>query len=194
MKFFFALAAVLTANAGLAQTPIKLTVDLTDAPRRILHATETMPVQPGPMTLVYPKWIPGEHGPTGPIDNSGRAGDCSCRNRRAGEVGARCDGHVRLPPHGACGCDAARHQDGLPRGSGGQVLGGWLNQREPRAAELEHSVLYPAGKGAADVMVTPSLSYPAGWKFGTALDSAGSPTAGNGAADGQLQDRVAGTA
>jgi len=26
-----------------------------------------MPVTPGPLTLLYPKWIPGEHGPTGPI-------------------------------------------------------------------------------------------------------------------------------
>ena len=26
-----------------------------------------MPVKPGPLTLYYPKWIPGEHGPDGPI-------------------------------------------------------------------------------------------------------------------------------
>ncbi len=52
-----------------AQTPITLHVDLTDAPRKILHATETVPVHPGPVTLVYPKWIPGEHMPSGPIDN-----------------------------------------------------------------------------------------------------------------------------
>src|ERR1700693_760354 len=49
--------------------PITLNLDLTDAPRKILHATEELSVQPGPLTLVYPKWIPGEHGPTGPIDN-----------------------------------------------------------------------------------------------------------------------------
>ena len=58
-------AATLAASAQ--STPITLSVDLTDAPRKILHATETIPVQPGPLTLVYPEWIPGEHGPTGPI-------------------------------------------------------------------------------------------------------------------------------
>ncbi|HYY41081.1 MAG TPA: hypothetical protein VE775_00025, partial [Pyrinomonadaceae bacterium] len=47
--------------------PIELTLDATDAPRKILHARMTIPVQPGPLTLVYPKWIPGEHGPTGPV-------------------------------------------------------------------------------------------------------------------------------
>src|SRR5579875_2871674 len=64
---FAVLAPALHAQS--ARQPITLAVDLTDAPRRILHATETIPVQPGPMDLVYPKWIPGEHGPTGPIDN-----------------------------------------------------------------------------------------------------------------------------
>src|SRR5205814_320831 len=38
-----------------------------DAPRRIFHSTISIPVGPGPLTLIYPKWIPGEHGPTGPI-------------------------------------------------------------------------------------------------------------------------------
>ena len=57
-------------EAQTAGQPITLRVDLTDAPRKILHATERMPVEhAGRMTLVYPKWVPGEHGPTGPIDN-----------------------------------------------------------------------------------------------------------------------------
>src|SRR5580692_2910046 len=65
-----ALAAVLASTVVGAQTaPITLSVDLTDAPRKILHATEVMPVTAGPLTVVYPKWIPGEHGPTGPIEN-----------------------------------------------------------------------------------------------------------------------------
>jgi len=62
-------AASLAATPASAQAPITLAVDLTDAPRKILHAVETIPVQPGPLTLLYPKWIPGEHMPSGPIDN-----------------------------------------------------------------------------------------------------------------------------
>ncbi len=46
---------------------ITLTVDATEAPRAIVHAKEEIPVAAGPLTLVYPKWIPGEHGPTGPV-------------------------------------------------------------------------------------------------------------------------------
>src|SRR3954465_6877591 len=53
-------------SAGPAQT-IKLTVDATHAPEKILHAQLEIPVTAGEVKLVYPKWIPGEHGPTGPI-------------------------------------------------------------------------------------------------------------------------------
>ena len=64
--FLVLLAAV---HAQSATQPIQLNVDVTDGPRKILHAVETMPITPGAHTLVYPKWIPGEHGPTGPIDD-----------------------------------------------------------------------------------------------------------------------------
>src|ERR1700752_2836053 len=54
---------------GHTSEPIILHVDLTDAPRHILHAHEQIPVTAGPLELEYPQWIPGDHRPTGPIDN-----------------------------------------------------------------------------------------------------------------------------
>jgi Peptidase M61 N-terminal domain len=48
---------------------VRLVVDATDAPRHLLRAQLVLAVRPGPLTLAYPKWIPGEHGPTGPIVN-----------------------------------------------------------------------------------------------------------------------------
>src|SRR5260370_29654689 len=58
----------LFCGAVFAQNkPITLYVSAMDAPRNILHAKLHIPAQPGPLILVYPKWIPGEHGPTGPI-------------------------------------------------------------------------------------------------------------------------------
>src|SRR3984885_11880998 len=68
---FFVLALivpVLAQNASNAPT-ITIAVDASDAPRKIIHAQLTIPAAPGSMTLYYPKWIPGEHGPTGPIQN-----------------------------------------------------------------------------------------------------------------------------
>ena len=57
-------------RAGLAQSErptITLAVDATEVARRVLHARETISARPGPLTLLYPQWIPGEHGPTGPV-------------------------------------------------------------------------------------------------------------------------------
>src|SRR5262245_10046261 len=61
------LGSLLLAASPVAAADITLSVDAREAPRKILHARETIPVAPGPLELVYPKWLPGEHGPTGPI-------------------------------------------------------------------------------------------------------------------------------
>src|ERR1700732_4651301 len=61
------LLVLATAALSSAQSPITISVDASDAPRRIFHAALHIPAKPGPFTLLYPKWIPGEHGPTGPI-------------------------------------------------------------------------------------------------------------------------------
>src|SRR5436190_11492800 len=47
--------------------PIELSLDATEAPRKLLHARLVIPAAPGPLTLYYPKWIPGEHSPSGPV-------------------------------------------------------------------------------------------------------------------------------
>ncbi len=53
--------------AAPAAPHITIALDATDAPRKILHAQLTIPAAPGTLTLYYPKWIPGEHAPSGPV-------------------------------------------------------------------------------------------------------------------------------
>src|SRR5689334_21141930 len=65
-RISFAISLAFFAAAAFAQ-PITLAVDATEAPRGLLHARLTIPVAAGPRTLFYPQWIPGEHGPTGPL-------------------------------------------------------------------------------------------------------------------------------
>ena len=55
------------AAAPAAPAAITLAVDASQAPQKIFHARLTISAAPGPLTLLYPKWIPGEHGPTGPV-------------------------------------------------------------------------------------------------------------------------------
>ena len=157
------------AVAQTAAKPITLEVDLNDAPRRILHATEIMPASAGPMTLVYPEWIPGEHGPTGPIDNLAgliiTAGGQRVKwERDKVDMFAF---HINVPA-GATELDikldflATAEPTGFSAGASTSANLALLSWNE--------IVLYPAGAKASEVMITPSLKLPAEWKFGTALE------------------------
>ena len=63
------LLQLLAMTARAQSLVIKMNVDATEAARNLLTTTLTIPVKPGPLSLFYPKWIPGEHSPTGPIND-----------------------------------------------------------------------------------------------------------------------------
>ncbi len=63
----FVSIGTIAGTLGLSAQNISLTVDATKTQNKILHAHLVMPVKSGPLTVYYPKWIPGEHGPDGPI-------------------------------------------------------------------------------------------------------------------------------
>ncbi len=72
LRAFILPFVTIVATSVCAQTPpqpILITADLTDAPRKLIHADMEIPVVPGPVTLTAAKWIPGTHRPSGPIDN-----------------------------------------------------------------------------------------------------------------------------
>src|SRR5437660_12189785 len=62
----FVLLPALMAKGG---PTIQLSVDASEAPRKIFHARLKIPATAGTLTLYYPKWIPGEHAPDGPVTN-----------------------------------------------------------------------------------------------------------------------------
>src|SRR5678815_2909239 len=69
LVFVLALFVFSVSSISGQITSIKLSVDAHQASRNILHVKLTIPVQPGSLTLFFPKWIPGEHTPTGPIND-----------------------------------------------------------------------------------------------------------------------------
>jgi predicted metalloprotease with PDZ domain len=158
-------AALLAAatRAGASAAPIVLVVDAREAPRNILHVQETMPVsQAGPLTLVYPKWIPGEHGPTGPIENLAALrveanGAPLAWQRDLVDLYAF---HVDVPA-GATQLSVSFDQlmtSQDPMSTPNMVIVNW-----------NRVLLYPAGSTSDDVAVKPSIQLPDGWSFGTAL-------------------------
>jgi hypothetical protein len=65
-RLAFVAAVVAFLSAAPAQEPrltIRVAADITEAARRIVHARLVIPAKPGPLTLVYPKWLPGTHSP-----------------------------------------------------------------------------------------------------------------------------------
>jgi predicted metalloprotease with PDZ domain len=59
--------AALSCTAAIA-ADLSVRVDARDVARKRLHVALRLAAKPGPLTLVYPKWMPGEHGPTGPLE------------------------------------------------------------------------------------------------------------------------------
>jgi len=66
------LCAVMFLYSGSkAETQMKIVVDATDLPRKLLRSEQTLALPDDTVSLLYPKWIPGIHGPKGPIQNLG---------------------------------------------------------------------------------------------------------------------------
>ena len=160
-----------TAQAA-DRAPILLHVDMTDAPRHLIHVHEEIPVPAGPVTLEYPEWIPGNHRPTGPIDNVAglfiRANGQTLAWRRD-EVDMY-GVHVDVP-EGAGKLDVNFDFLVAPGGTGA----GEDRSASKDLAVLEWNsvIMYPAGIPVRNIPVTPSITLPAGWGFGTALTFAG---------------------
>jgi len=126
-------------------------------------------VTPGPLTLVYPKWIPGEHSPIGPIVDL-----VGLKMTAAGkEIAWRRDDvdmfafHLDVPP----GMDTL------------DVTYDYLSPAEVNESSSERPssteklailnwymvTLYPQGSKADDLIYAATLRLPTGWEYGTAL-------------------------
>jgi predicted metalloprotease with PDZ domain len=157
------LACAIVAHAAFAQSgqTISLTVDATKTPRKLLHAHLVLPVQSGPLTLYYPKWIPGEHGPAGPI---------------ASLTGLKFEGNGKVIPWKRDLLDTFTFHVDIPAGV--SKLDAYYDYIEPEGGsatdkllilEWNEVALYPAGTPAEKLMYESKLILPDGWKFGSSL-------------------------
>jgi predicted metalloprotease with PDZ domain len=160
-------AAIGQAPKG-AVAPISIAVDATEAPRKILHARLSIPASPGPLTLMYPKWIPGEHGPTGPItDLAGLkisvAGKTVPWRRDDVEMYAF---HIDVPT-ATTSIDVSLDFL-LPATAAGFSSAASATARLA-VINWNQVLLYPQGWGSDQLTYIASLRLPEGWKYGTAL-------------------------
>ena len=161
------------APRDIAYAPgaLKLDVDVTDLDHRIFQVHETIPVAgPGPMTLLFPQWLPGNHSPSGPLPQlaglvitaDGRRVEWT---RDPVEVFAF---HVNVPA-GATALELRfQHLSPTTPAQGRVVV-------SPEMVNLEWNavVLYPAGHFARDIPVDVRLTSPADWGYATGLETQG---------------------
>lgn len=147
---------------------IGIVADITDVDRRIIRVTQTVPVSAGHLVLQYPKFIPGNHADTGPIQLVSGV-TITGNGQRIEWVRDTVDPH-------------AFHMD-IPAGvTSIEVKFEWLTQPDnavwrvvmtPEMVNLqwEKALLYPAGYSHSRITFQPSVRMPAGWQYGVALDT-----------------------
>ena len=149
---------------------IALAVDATDLDRHIMRIEETVPVTAGaPLTLLFPKWLPGNHGPTGPIASLAgltvkAAGRDVAWRRDAVDMSAF---HVAVPD-GTTQVQVSFQYLSPTESKEGRVV------MTPAMLDVQWrpELLFPAGFYQRDIMVRPSLRLPTGWQYATALETA----------------------
>ncbi len=161
---------LLSISAFAATGPtVTLSVDASDAPRKIFHATLKIPANAPELTVYYPKWIPGEHAPDGPVvDLAGlkfHANGQTLKWRRDLLDGFTI--HVEVPP-GVHEVDAeldflspATFEGGFSSGSSATA--------KMTVISWNQVLIYPKGWKASEINYTASLKLPQGWKFGTPM-------------------------
>ena len=161
---------------GAAAYPGTLTlqVDATDLDHKLFRVKETVPVQPGPLTLFYPRWLPGEHAPNGPIGQFAglkisSSGQPVAWHRDPFDIYAF---HIDVP-QGASRLDLEFQYLSPHNQGGGRVV----MTREMLGLQWRSVLLYPAGHDAARINIKPSLRLPAGWSHASALEVDGKPGA-----------------
>lgn len=146
---------------------IVLSVDATDVAKRILRVRQVIPVKPGPLTLLYPQWIPGYHAPTGSITLlTGMTFKAAARplewRRNATNVHAF---HLQIP-NGVEKLEAEFQYLSPVQPSQGRMV----MTANIIGMQWDTVVLYPAGHHSDGIRVLADVKLPASWQFASALD------------------------
>jgi predicted metalloprotease with PDZ domain len=164
---FFFLPSGLRAADAVSQ----LQVDLSDVAKRVVHTHLTLPVSAGPQLLHYPKWIPGTHGPIGPVsEQTGlriKAGSKTLAWKRDDEDPY---GYHITVPEGTISIDVSFDLVLQPAGTG-SWLGLTLTAASPKLAIVNWNevVIYPKADAAMKKLYQTTIKLPGGWKYGSAL-------------------------
>jgi predicted metalloprotease with PDZ domain len=146
---------------------IGLSVSITDVVHRVIDVEETVPVEAGELTLLYPAWIPGNHSPTGPISEvaglevSANGGRIPWTRDRVNVYAF----HINVPA-GVSTLEVKFNYLTPLKSNQGRIA------FSSNLIDLSWNtvVLYPAGYFSRDITFAPSITLPQGWHFASALE------------------------
>lgn len=149
---------------------IALHVDASNLSQQVFRMRLSMPVRPGPMTLLYPQWAPGNHGPNIPLTQLAglkfSAGGKPVEwTRDPVNVYAF---HVNVP-QGAATLEAEYQFLSPLDTSQGRIT----MTDDILGVQWQSVALYPAGYDARRITVQPTLTLPKDWQFASALEVEG---------------------
>jgi len=163
--------------------PIVLHIDASNVAQQIFRIHESIPVSPGKLTLLYPQWVPGNHGPSGPLNQL--AGLRLSANGQPLEWQRDPVNmfafHVEVPA-GASTLEASYQFLSPVEANQGRIT----MTSAMLGVQWHAMTLYPAGRATREIAIAPSLTLPAGWQFGSALEVQ-SQTEGAGTTGTQVQ-------
>lgn len=165
-----AAVTLLVSVAAASAADLSVRVDARDVQRKHVHTDLTLDIRGGgPLTLVFPKWIPGEHGPNGPLDTMiglviRAGGQPLAWQRDPRDMYAI----TVTVPSGARALDIAL-DSGLTTG-GGEFGAGATSSEQLAILPFNMFVLLPKGRDAASITTEASVRPPAGWQVSCALD------------------------
>ena len=162
------LLLVLAAGASAANMSVRL--DARDVSSKRVHTQLTILARPGPLTLVYPKWLPGEHGPTGPLESLIGLHIKANGNELAWTRDPYDMYALRVTvPAGAKQLDIEMESGLATDGSGYSAAP--TSSEQLAILPWNEFLLFPKGIDAEKVMIDASVTIPAGWQLVSALDS-----------------------
>jgi predicted metalloprotease with PDZ domain len=148
---------------------IGLNIDATDVTRGVYRVTETIPVAEGTraLTLLFPLWLPGNHGPRGSVVELAAItfeanGQKLAWKRDPIEVNAF---HLSLPAGTREVTARFVHTSPLQTNEGRITM-----TPDMLNLQWEKMSLYPAGHYVRQIRVKPTVKLPQGWTAATALD------------------------
>ncbi|GBH32667.1 M61 family metallopeptidase [Sphingobium xenophagum] len=146
---------------------IKLEVDASDTTQRIFRVKETIPVATsGPMTLLMPEWLPGNHAPRGQLEKlNGLTFTADGKPLSWKRDPLNVYGFVIDVPQGTKQVVAQFQFLSATAGNQGRVV------VTPKMQNIQWEAvsLYPAGYYTRQIPVQATVTYPAGWQAATAL-------------------------